>query len=234
MIYNCVIIDDEPLAQKIIAGYLQNFENIILKNQFSNAAEARAYLNINPADILFLDIEMPGENGIDLLKSLTYKPVTIFTTAYLHYSLEGFELGVLDYLVKPMRFERFEIAVKRAIEFLDLIALKTNLEKNSASELLIKSGNKKIALKRKSITHVQSMKDYAFIYCAEKKYVVRATMKEMEEMLGTAYFIRVHKSFVVSKAYLKYFSNMKIEFENFEIPVGRKYKDAACSFVLKE
>jgi DNA-binding LytR/AlgR family response regulator len=177
-------------------------------------------------DILFLDIEMPEETGIRLLQSLPHKPVTIFTTAFLHYSLEGFELGVMDYLVKPIRYERFERAVKKATEFLLLLQIKHDLENdvNDKSSLLVKAGNKKITVNRSSITHVQALKDYAIIYCGDAKYVVRTTMKEMEELLGIAGFIRVHKSFIVSKSRSHFFASGKIEFENFEIPVGRKYQ----------
>lgn len=224
MMYKCMIVDDEPLAHTILLSYIQKAGNLELAKQCYSAEDARAYLTANNVDILFLDIEMPEETGIHLLHSLTQKPVTIFTTAYLHYSLEGFELGVIDYLVKPIRYERFERAVRRAVDFLELLQLRSGIDTNYG-ELLIKTGNKKIAVGRNSISHVQALKDYVIIYSNQGKYVVRGTMKEMEEMLGTATFIRVHKSFIISKSKARFFSSNKIEFENFEIPVGRKYKN---------
>lgn len=226
MTHKCVIADDEPLAHKILLSYISKIPNLLAVKQCYTAEDARLYLLTNPVDILFLDIEMPEETGIQLLQSLPQRPVTIFTTAFLHYSLEGFELGVMDYLVKPIRYERFERAVKKATDFLSLLQLKHNLENDitNTSSLLIKTGNKKISVNRSSITHVQALKDYAIIYCGDVKYVVRTTMKEMEELLGIAGFLRVHKSFIVSKNRSHFFASGKIEFENIEIPVGRKYQ----------
>lgn len=226
MTYKCVIADDEPLAHKILLSYISKIPNLLAVKQCYTAEDARLYLLTNPVDILFLDIEMPEETGIQLLQSLPQRPVTIFTTAFLHYSLEGFELGVMDYLVKPIRYERFERAVKKATDFLSLLQLKHNLENDitNTSSLLIKTGNKKVSVNRSSITHVQALKDYAIIYCGDVKYVVRTTMKEMEELLGIDEFLRVHKSFIVSKSRAHFFTSGKIEFENIEIPVGRKYQ----------
>ncbi len=226
MTCKCVIVDDEPLAHKVLQSYIDRTEGLLLVKQCYTAEDTRQYLLANPVDILFLDIEMPEETGIQLLQSLPQKPVTIFTTAFLHYSLEGFDLGVRDYLVKPVRYERFERAVKKATEFLALLQFKHNLDQagTGQSGLLIKTGNKKVTVSRSSITHVQALKDYAIIYCGDTKYVVRCTMKEMEELMGTAEFIRVHKSFIIAKQKAKFYGGAKIEFNGFEIPVGRKYK----------
>lgn len=233
MTCKCVIVDDEPLAHKVLQSYIDRTESLVLVKQCYTAEDARQYLLANPVDILFLDIEMPEETGIQLLQSLQQKPVTIFTTAFLHYSLEGFELGVLDYLIKPVRYERFERAVKKATDFIALLQLKHNLEHENTdhSGLLIKTGNKKVTVPRNSITHVQALKDYAIIYCSDTKYVVRSTMMEMEELLGIAGFLRVHKSFIISKSRARFFASGKIEFENFEIPVGRKYRKAVEDYL---
>ncbi|MEO7307315.1 MAG: LytTR family DNA-binding domain-containing protein [Ferruginibacter sp.] len=226
MKYKCVIVDDEPLAHKVLLNYIQKAENLVVVKQCYTAEDARLYLAENAVDIIFLDIEMPEETGIHLLQSLLNKPVTIFTTAFLHYSLEGFELGVMDYLVKPIRYERFERALKRATDFLELLQLRSGIENDVAeqSNILIKTGTKKVSVNRNNISHVQALKDYAIIYCDSEKYVVRSTMKEMEELLGAAGFFRVHKSFIIAKNKAHFFTATKIEFKNFEIPVGRKYK----------
>lgn len=223
MMYKCMIVDDEPLAHNILLSYIQKSGSLSVVKQCYAADDARVYLAANPVDILFLDIEMPEETGIELLQGLPQKPVTIFTTAYLHYSLEGFELGVIDYLVKPIRFERFDRAVKRAVDFLQLLQLRSGIG-TQHSDLLIKTGNKKIPVSRNSISHVQALKDFVIIYSEQAKYVVRSTMKEMEELLGAAAFVRVHKSFIIAKSKARFFTTNKIEFDNFEIPVGRKYK----------
>ncbi|MEP6712005.1 MAG: LytTR family DNA-binding domain-containing protein [Ferruginibacter sp.] len=232
MIYKCMIVDDEPLAHKVLLSYSGKISGLLVVKQCYSAEDARNYLADNTVDILFLDIQMPEETGIQLLQSLPHKPVTIFTTAFLHYSLEGFELGVLDYLVKPIRYERFEQSVKRATDFLQLLQLRSGIENDHVenTSLLIKTGNKKVSVKRSNISHVQALKDYAIIYSGDVKYVVRSTMKEMEELLGAAEFLRVHKSFIIAKSQARFFTSDKIEFDNFEIPVGRKYKRAIENF----
>ena len=226
MMLTCMIVDDEPLAHTVLLDYIKRTDTLMVVKQAFSAAEAREYLSFHAIDILFLDIEMPEETGIALLRSLPQKPVTIFTTAYINYSLEGFELGVMDYLVKPMRYERFETAVKRAIDFIELYKLKSNIESenNKNDSLLIKTGKRRKTIGKNQVTHVQALKDYVIIYCGEEKYVVRSTMKEMEGLLGSADFIRIHKSFIIAKQKVKFFAGAKIEFNGFEIPVGRKYR----------
>ncbi len=233
MKYTCVITDDEPLAHSVLKEYIRANEQLLLMKQCYSAEETKLFLVNNTIDILFLDIEMPEENGISFLQSLQNKPITIFTTAYLNYTLEGFDLGVMDYLVKPIRRERFDLAVNRAIEFLELQGLKSNIEKEnlSKSQLLIKIGTKRVLIERAAITHIQALKDYMIIYCDEKKYVVRSTMKEMEDLLSNSDFLRVHKSFIVAKHMIQNLSASGIEINLFEIPVGRKYKAEVQGFI---
>jgi DNA-binding LytR/AlgR family response regulator len=233
MTYSFVIVDDEPLAHQVLLEYAGRINQLVLVRQFYSSPEALSYLSANTPDILFLDIEMPELSGVDLLKQLPNKPLTIFITAFLNYSLEGYELGVLDYLVKPVRFERFELAMSRAIQFLQLQRLQQEIEQkvSGASTLLIKSGNKKVVVRRSDVTHVQAMKDYIIIYGGAEKYVVRSTMKEVEELLGSSDFMRVHKSFIVARDKINFYGGNKIEFPGFEIPVGRKYKSLVESFL---
>jgi DNA-binding LytR/AlgR family response regulator len=226
MKYTCMITDDEPLAHSVLKEYIRLNEQLVLVKQCYSANESRDYLTENRVDIFFLDIEMPEENGIHFLQSIQDKPITIFTTAYLNYTLEGFDLGVMDYLVKPIRLERFQLAVNRATEFLQLLALQSKIDQEDIgnSKILIKTGTKKILIDRMAITHVQAMKDYMIIYCGQKKYVVRSTMTEMVECLGHIDFLRVHKSFIVAKHKVQNLTSAGTEFDHFEIPVGRKYK----------
>lgn len=234
MIYSCMIVDDEPLAHKVLLEYICKTDNLEVVKQAYSAEEARAYLSAHPVDILFLDIEMPEESGISFLISLPDKPVTVFTTAHIHYSLEGFELGVLDYLVKPIRYERFKLSVSRAAEFIRLYTFRSQIEQTDKSNeiLLVKTGNGRKPVSKNSITHIQAMKDYAIIYCGNDKYVVRSTMNEMGTLLGSSGFIRVHKSFIVSKQKAIFYAAGKIEFNGFEIPVGRKYKAALDAILI--
>ncbi|MEP7317743.1 MAG: LytTR family DNA-binding domain-containing protein [Panacibacter sp.] len=230
--YSCVIVDDEPLAHAVLISYINDVGGLGLINQFFSADKAVDFLNSNKVDLLFLDIEMPEKSGLELLKSLTEKPVTIITTAFLDYALEGFELGVLDYLVKPIHYNRFSGAVTRALEFLDLLRLKTSLELQPTDHgtITIKSDNKRISFEKNEITYTQGLKDYVIIYCTNKKYVIRCTMKRMEEILGTELFLRTHKSFIVAKKKVDYVSGNKVLLGGFEIPIGRKYKTIADDF----
>ena len=179
----CLIVDNEPIAHRILENYLQQLGSLQVVCNCFNTETAAAFLSKNNVDVLFLDIQMLNETGFVFLKNFTEKPLTIVTTAYLDYSLEGFELGVLDYLVKPIRYERFEKSVNRAIEFLELIHLKQEKETIEANEISIKSGIKHYTIRRSDITHVQALKDYALIFTPEKKYVMRATMPEMLKIL---------------------------------------------------
>lgn len=226
MKYTCIITDDEPLAHTVLKEYIRTNEHLELVQQCYSAQECRDFLANNKIDILFLDIEMPEETGVKFLQSIQNKPITIFTTAYINYTIEGFELGVMDYLVKPIRLERFLMAINRAIEFLKLQSFQSKIELESRlnSQILIKTGTKRILIDRTTITHIQALKDYMIIYCAMKKYVVRSTMSEMLRCLGSDGFLRVHKSFIVAKSKIQHLTSSGIEFDQFEIPVGRKYK----------
>lgn len=221
--YRCLIVDDEPIAHRILLRYLQEHPRVAVCGQCYSAPEARAYALENPVDILLLDIQMPGETGVALLQSLRPRPVAIFTTAHLDFALEGYELGVLDYLVKPIRRERFDLAMQRAVEFLDLQRLKSSLAASDPTTIVIQSGAKTISIDPTTITHVQGLKDYAVIHTAARRYVVRATMKTLENLLAPAGFVRVHKSFIVAREKLAYLSRQKIEFGDFQIPVGRRF-----------
>lgn len=225
MIYTCMIVDDEPLAHRILEKYLADTEVGILSHNAYNARDAAAFLAKNTVDILLLDVHMPEITGIDFLKSLDNKPVTIFTTAYRNHALEGYDLGVMDYLLKPIKRERFQLAINRAIEFLKLKALEEQLEENEQKEIVIRSNGQNIRLISENISHVQGLKDYTIIFTPEKKYVVKGSVKAMMERLPAAQFVRVHKSFIVSRSKLTLISRNKIEFEGFQIPIGRRFKE---------
>ena len=227
MMHNCLIIDDEPIAHRILESYCLQMSRIETIFHAYNAPEARFFLDNENIDILLLDIQMPEETGIQFLTNLEKRPITIFTTAYLDYALDGFELGVMDYLVKPIRFERFQRSIERAVEFLDLRELKLSIDKsiiNPTENIIIQSGTKEIVIKKSSITHIQGLKDYAIIHTPQKRFVIRETMHALESLLTPQGFVRVHKSFIVAREKLVYCSRYKIEFDGFQIPVGRTYR----------
>jgi DNA-binding LytR/AlgR family response regulator len=227
MKYTCVIVDDEPLAHEVLEGYINGYEGLMLKKNFFNAVEAEGYLNSNSIDILFLDIQMPEMTGLELLKRLPDKPITIFTTAFRDFALEGYELGVMDYLLKPIKMERFNSSVNKVIEFLSLRNLGTQMieDKNLTRNITIKSGTKTISLPFTSITHIQGLKDYSIVYGDDnKKYVIKGYLKVMDKIFNKQDFIRVHKSFIVAKTCIKSIDRDKIEIGNHTIPIGRIFK----------
>jgi DNA-binding LytR/AlgR family response regulator len=228
MTYSCIIADDEPIAHDVLIEYISKENLLTLKGQYYNAVDAADHLTNAHVDILFLDIQMPGTDGITFLQSLTNKPLTIMTTAFREYALEGFDLGVMDYLVKPIKEERFHTAVSRAIEFLDLQKNNESIVEepisNQQKSFTIKSGTKLISLSIDAVSHVQGLKDYAIIFAGEKKYVVKGYIKTIESILPKGFFTRVHKSFIVANSKIKIISRGRVEFDSYQIPIGRMYK----------
>jgi DNA-binding LytR/AlgR family response regulator len=228
MKFTCMIIDDEPLSHNVLRSHLQNIPEAHLVAEFTNAIEARNYLDENPVDLLLLDIQMPEITGIDFLRSLEVKPVTIITTAFRDYALEGFELGVIDYLLKPIEFERFSKSLLRALDFLQLVKTGDSIDFNSAEgshNILIKTGTKKVMLDYRTIIFAQGLKDYTILHTDSRKYVVKGSVKALEEFLPQEKFIRVHKSFIVARRLIKVIYKNKIELESVSIPIGRSFRE---------
>jgi DNA-binding LytR/AlgR family response regulator len=225
MTFTCVIVDDEPPSHQVLKNHIERLPNVRLSAEFNNARDASEYFRSNQPDILLLDIQMPEVTGIEFLRSLIVKPITIFTTAFRDYAFEGFELGVIDYLLKPVQFERFEVAIRRAIDFLQ--------PENAVEmhEILIKSGTKKILVDYRTIIYAQGLKDYTILHTVDRKYVVKGSVKAFEEYLPSEFFLRVHKSFIVAKHQIKIVSRNKIELENLSIPIGRSYRETVDRFL---
>lgn len=227
MTYSCIIIDDEPLSHDVLKNHLAKTPEVEFVAAFFNAQDAGLYLQHHKVDILLLDIQMPEINGLDFLRSLSIKPVSIITTAFRDYAVEGFDLGVIDYLLKPIVFERFETAIKRAVDFLNLVKSDASLdlkEGKSTYEILIKAGTKKIKLDYRTISFAQGLKDYTILHTDEKKYVVKGSIKAFEEYLPDDYFVRVHKSFLVARPKIKIVYKNKIDLGKITIPIGRHFK----------
>lgn len=224
----CVLIDDEPLARELLAGYIEQHEAIELTGSFSNGPEGVAFLKHHPVDVLFLDIEMPEISGIDLLRSLQHPPITVFTTAFRDYAFEGFELGVMDFLLKPISYDRFRKAVDKIGEFLSLKKDDVNLETSGdiPTYIFVKSGVQKIKLFFADVTHIQGLKDYAIIHASTGKIVIKGSIKSMQELFPEALFIRVHKSFIVAKDRIRRVERNRIIIADQQVPVGRIYKAA--------
>jgi DNA-binding LytR/AlgR family response regulator len=235
MTYSCIIIDDEPLSHDVLRNHLASFSELQLIGNFFNAKDARNFLNEHSVDILLLDIEMPEINGLDFLRSLNEKPVSIITTAYRDYAVEGFELGVIDYLMKPVPFERLQVSLKRATDFLQLVKTDDSIdfsEENRNFEILIKTGTKRVLLDYRKIIFAQGLKDYTILHTETEKYVVKGSVKAFESYLPKHYFIRVHKSFIVAIPRIKIARRNKIELGPLSIPIGRAFKSKVDDILL--
>ncbi|TKC08378.1 response regulator transcription factor [Pedobacter polaris] len=222
-----VVVDDEPLALEVLDGYLKRMDDVHSVSLFSNAGDALRYLENQQADVLLLDIEMPKMTGIDFLKALSDPPLTIFTTAYRNYAFEGFELGVIDFLLKPISFARFSAAIDKVRDFLALKVHDTQLETGEPAPefIFVKSGVKRIKLHFNQVTHVQGLKDYAIIHTLQERIVTKGSIKMIQEMFPQALFIRVHKSFLVSNKVIKHIERNRIIIDNHQIPIGRSYRE---------
>jgi len=223
-----VVVDDEPLALEVLEGYLKRIDNIHSVSLFTNTREALRHLKNHPADVLLLDIEMPEMTGIEFLKELSDPPLTIFTTAYRNYAFEGYEMGVIDFLLKPVSFNRFKQAIEKITEFLVLKAQNINIEDNLISEkanfIFVKSGVQRIKLYYNDVTHIQGLKDYAIIYTYAGKIILKGSIKAMLDIFPQDGFIRVHKSFIVSIQKITRLERNCILLNGHQIPIGRNFK----------
>ena len=226
---NCIIIDDEPLARKGLREYVQDVDFLNLVGEFDNAVKATESLANENVQLLFLDIHMPKITGIDFLKSLHNPPLVILTTAYPQYALDGFDLNVLDYLLKPISFDRFLKAVMKAREQL------SGKPSSSTREdyVFIKAENKLVKIFYHDILFVEALQNYVTIYTSGKKYITYLTFKSMEESLPSDEFIRVHKSYLVSASKIESIEGNIIRIGQHEIPISRAVKEEVMEKLLK-
>ncbi len=223
---NCIAVDDEPLALDIIENYVNKHPDLNLVARCNNAAEASEVLKTRKVDLMFLDIQMPEISGLNFVKSLEKKPLFMFTTAYPDYAVEGFELDAIDYLLKPIAYDRFEKGVEKAKEYFrmqkDSDIVETDLENEF---IFVKANQKLIKLAYNDIYYVEAFADYVKIFLADKKIVTLQTMKNMEKKLPAEMFSRVHRSFIVNRNHVESFSTSMCEVNGIRIPIGKNYKD---------
>jgi len=227
----CIAIDDENLALDLIEDDILKVPFLQLVKKCRNGIEALYVLQNEKIDLLFLDIQMPDISGIQFLKSLTHKPLVIFTTAFEKYAVEGFELDVVDYLLKPYSFERFLKAVNKAQEH--LFISEKNQSQVAAEEvsfsnlfIFVKSDYKLVKIEIAEIQFIESLKDYIKIVVGEKNVVTLSSMKAIEEKLIPPDFIRVHRSFIVNIRKIQYIHRNFVMVGNKEIPIGDNYKES--------
>jgi DNA-binding LytR/AlgR family response regulator len=225
----CIIVDDEPMARDVIKRYIQQMPKLKLVAEFGNAIDATIFLQEQPIDIIFLDIRMPQLTGTEFVRSLRTVPKIIFTTAHKEYAHEGFELDVTDYLLKPIRFDRFLRAVNKAFpqkqhEAEPLMSQPKDF-RPMASFIYLRVDRKMIKVLLDDILYVESDKDYVKVYTEKGYFITRQTIASVEAMLSESKFIRVHRSYIVSLNKLKSYTAETVEIGNKELPIGKLYRN---------
>ncbi len=220
---NCLVVDDEPIARKGMLEHIRQIDFLNCLAECRSAIEATQWLQTKKVDLIFLDIQMPKLTGIDFIKNLQNPPLIVFTTAYPEYAIEGFELDVLDYLLKPISFSRFYKASAKAYDYL---SLKTKYDGNQFEDFFFIKCNQKIEkIKVADVLYIEGMSNYIIIHTAQKKYVTYLTFKAVEEQLPQNVFIRIHKSFLVSLNAVKTIDGNELKLENISLPISKNYKE---------
>lgn len=223
---NCIALDDEPLALDIIEAYVKKHPELNLIARCNNAEEASKVLNSQHIDLMFLDIQMPGVTGLNFVRSLKNKPLFMFTTAYSEYAIDGFELDAIDYLLKPIAYDRFEKAIEKAKEYYTIKNNSGLTESDLENDFIfVKANQQLIKLAYGEILYVEAFADYVKIFLNDRKIVTLQTMKKMEAKLPSDIFSRVHRSFIVNRKAVQSFSSSVCEVNGEKIPVGKNYKN---------
>lgn len=221
----CIIVDDEPLAREGMELNVQEMDFLELKGQFGDAISAYNYLIENDVDLMFLDIQMPGEmTGLDLVKALKDPPLVIFTTAYPEFAVEGFELDVVDYLVKPIRMQRFIQAVNKAKEKYESSHAEVHTDEDG-DYIYIKADRKFVRLKLDDILYIKGMKDYVMVYTKTSRYMTAMNIKTIFNQLEHPSFVRISKSYIINADFIKEVNQNGVLIGEEEIPLGKTYKD---------
>ncbi|WOK04265.1 LytTR family DNA-binding domain-containing protein [Imperialibacter roseus] len=216
----CLIVDDEPLSQEVIEGYVNDAPQLELAAKCSNALEAAEMIRSQPIDLIFLDINMPKLSGISLVKSLAKPPAIVFITAYPEFAVEGFEVEAVDYLLKPCSFERFLKAVSKVESY-----LQASGRKLEADYFVVKADKKLHKIGLEDILYFKSIGDYVKVYTRDKVLITNETLRNIEDGLPPSKFIRLHKSFVVSLQAIQYLEGNQVKVGEEMLPVGLTYKD---------
>jgi len=233
---NCVIVDDEPLAREGMANYVQEVNFLRLIDTCVNPVELGKVLSEKSIDLIFLDIQMPKMNGIDFLRVVQKPPMVIITTAFPGYALDGFQLNVLDYLLKPITFDRFLKAAKKANDYFELSTKAVSADSNKSNQadeyFFIKCANKYEKIQFADILYVQGLQNYVTIYTTKGKYLTLLHMKTLEDNFDNSAFIRVHKSYIVSISKIDSIDGNELVISSHRIPISRNYRDQVIKQVV--
>ena len=223
MSIKCIIIDDEPLAINVIEDHLKNFDNIEIVATFNNPLKAYSVLEQEKIDVIFLDINMPQMTGFTFIESLTTKPLIVFTTAYREYAVKSFELDILDYLVKPIPFNRFLKTINKIYQQVYVTNSSAESALQQEPHIFLKVNKKLIKVNLNDILYIESLKDYIKVITSIGDYVVHKSLSAITEELPESNFIRVHRSYTISINKIAAIDGNLIELSDRKIPIGRNY-----------
>jgi DNA-binding LytR/AlgR family response regulator len=216
---SCIIVEDEPIAVKILSNYISKVPSLQLGGTFKNALLATHWLEQNNTNLIFLDIHLPKLKGIDFLKTLPAPPAVIITTAYHEYAVEGFDLNVTDYLLKPIEFSRFLAAVNK------VKIVQEETQGNKSDFIFLRSERKNVKVLFSEIIYIESQREYIKIVTTEREYISRMSTHEIEKLLPAHLFKRIHRSYIISIGKVNSYSAEIIEVNGISLPVGRGYRD---------
>lgn len=225
----CLVVDDEPVARKIVQEFVEQVPYLEFAGQLESAVKLELFLQSHVIDILFLDIEMPKLTGLEFLKRSDVQPLVILTTAFPEYALEGYELDIIDYLLKPIAFSRFLKATQKAKEYCEL--KNTTIPNSFASYLFVRSEKRIEKIEWKDILYIESLGNYVNIYTDSKKIVAYLTLKGLETQLPPNEFIKTHQSFLVNISRINAIEGNAIKINNASLPISRNYRDALMQIV---
>lgn len=224
---NCIIVDDNEIDRLTVLSYAKRFPNLSILGAFEDSAEALVAIENNKIDILFLDIDMPGLSGVELRKKANQVPACIFITSHPEFAVESFELETLDFIVKPLKLDRFEQTVRRITDFFDIKNKATLFESSLGGDVIyIKEGHEQTKVKLHEILYLEALKDYTLIITPQKRHCVLSSIGTLLKENHFQSFIRIHRSFAVQKQFIHKINTQEIILNNnISIPIGRSYKD---------
>ncbi|OFX84527.1 MAG: hypothetical protein A2W99_02690 [Bacteroidetes bacterium GWF2_33_16] len=230
MNFKCIIIDDEPLSINLVKKHLASFKQFDVVGDFENAIDASVFLQKNTVDLIFLDIQMPEISGIDFIKSLHKVPSIIIISAYKEFAMDGFELDVVDFLLKPVTFNRFFKAINKFLAFSFKAELpennivRTEIKGHEYADLFVKDTNKTYRINPVDIYYIEGMREYIKIYTNQDNIITKCSLNNFLKRLPEELFIRSHKSYIINRKKVKAFTTSTIEINNKKIPISRSYK----------
>lgn len=234
---NCIIVDDEPLAREAIELLVKDIPYLNLAGSFNNASSAVEFMEGHAVDLIFLDIQMPGITGMEFARTISKRTLIVFTTAYSEYAIDSYEVDAIDYLIKPVEYDRFKKAADKALAYHHLLLQeeKEHIEPAAEEYFFVKSDRKFFKVNFEDILFVEGLKDYVILQLEEQHIITRMNMKAMYELLPKSQFLRVNKSYIVNTTHIDAFDNNDIFIKTHEIAIGNSYRESFFEeFVMRK